>query len=426
MRPTERVHGRAGVTATILGSVAATVLVFASLASASDRGVLQVPFTVRGSVEQVDVTGANPGQRLKLVDSTATSSRRSGGSLGGIVFRNVEPGGGYRVREGGRHGVAHVQGAHEPARSAEHEDLQPDAPAGGYGYLTTRDGTKLAINVHLPGPRRRPLPDPDRVLRLRLRRSRRAARARSSRSPTLLGFAVVDVNMRGTGCSGGAFDYFEPLQALDGYDVIETVARQPWVLHHKVGMMGVSYGGISQLFVGATRPPNLAAIAPLSVIDNTPDDALSRRHPQHRLRAPVGRGPRPRRAARVADRRPGVGLRADPGRRHDLQGQPGPAPRGGQPDREDRAQPLLPPEGRRPALADHLRPQDQRARLPRLPVDRRADRRPLPDLPSQFTGTDRKWFTFTNGVHIDSLDPRHVQPLVRLPRALRGAAESRS
>ena len=25
-------------------------------------------------------------------------------------------------------------------------------PAGGYGYLTTRDGTKLAINVQLPGP----------------------------------------------------------------------------------------------------------------------------------------------------------------------------------------------------------------------------------------------------------------------------------
>ena len=63
-----------------------------------------------------------------------------------------------------------------------------------------------------------------------------------------MGFAVVDVNMRGTGCSGGAFDFFEPLQSLDGYDVIETIARQPWVLHHKVGMMGISYGGISQLF----------------------------------------------------------------------------------------------------------------------------------------------------------------------------------
>ena len=84
-----------------------------------------------------------------------------------------------------------------------------------------------------------------------------------------MGFAVVDVNMRGTGCSGGAYDFFEPLQNLDGYDVIETVAHQPWVLHHKVGMMGISFGGISQLFTAQTRPPDLAAIAPLSVIDQT-------------------------------------------------------------------------------------------------------------------------------------------------------------
>src|SRR5205807_2822492 len=85
----------------------------------------------------------------------------------------------------------------------------------------------------------------------------------------LMGYTVVDVNMRGTGCSGGAFDFFEPLQNLDGYDVIETVARQPWVAHNKVGMLGISYGGISQLFTGQTQPPSLAAITPLSVIDQT-------------------------------------------------------------------------------------------------------------------------------------------------------------
>ena len=28
-----------------------------------------------------------------------------------------------------------------------------------------------------------------------------------------------------------------------------------------------------------------------------------------------------------------------------------------------------------------------------------------PDLAEHFTGTDSKWFTFTNGTHIDSLDP---------------------
>src|SRR5207244_6923321 len=85
----------------------------------------------------------------------------------------------------------------------------------------------------------------------------------------LMGFAVVDVNMRGMGCSGGAFDFFEPLQNLDGYDVIETIAHQPWVLGHKVGMIGISYGGISQLFTAQLDPPHLAAISPLSVIDPT-------------------------------------------------------------------------------------------------------------------------------------------------------------
>ncbi|HEX5586116.1 MAG TPA: CocE/NonD family hydrolase, partial [Acidimicrobiia bacterium] len=87
----------------------------------------------------------------------------------------------------------------------------------------------------------------------------------------LFGFATVGVNLRGTGCSGGAWDYFEPLQSLDGYDVIETVAAQPWVAHGEVGMVGISYSGITQLFVAATRPPHLAAIAPLSVLDDTYD-----------------------------------------------------------------------------------------------------------------------------------------------------------
>src|SRR4030081_1669288 len=34
-------------------------------------------------------------------------------------------------------------------------------------------------------------------------------------------------------------------------------------------MMGISYGGIRQLFTAQNDPPSLAAISPLSVIDNT-------------------------------------------------------------------------------------------------------------------------------------------------------------
>jgi len=81
--------------------------------------------------------------------------------------------------------------------------------------------------------------------------------------------------MRGTGCSGGAFDYFETMQLLDGYDVVETVAAQDWVLHNRVSLAGLSYPGISQLFVAQTQPPSLASIAPLSVIAQSSASTLA-------------------------------------------------------------------------------------------------------------------------------------------------------
>ena len=55
--------------------------------------------------------------------------------------------------------------------------------------------------------------------------------------------------MRGSGCSGGVIDLFDYPTTADGYDIIEIVARQPWVLGDKVGMIGISFPGISQLFV---------------------------------------------------------------------------------------------------------------------------------------------------------------------------------
>jgi predicted acyl esterase len=76
------------------------------------------------------------------------------------------------------------------------------------------------------------------------------------------------VNLRGTTCSGGAFEFMEDLQALDGYDVVETLAQQTWS-NGSVGMAGISYSGYSQLYVGATNPPHLNAIAPASPYSDT-------------------------------------------------------------------------------------------------------------------------------------------------------------
>ena len=227
--------------------------------------------------------------------ATAVAAQRPSTARAATLFRHVTPGDGYRCSVGGaerRAGHGHEPDATRPSRRSTRRSTSTPASA------TSRRVTARCCrsNVSLPGPvEDGPVPDRRRVLGLRPVEPRRTpAGVRPSRR--LLGYATVGVNLRGTGCSGGAFDYFEPLQSLDGYDAIETVAAQPWVAHGKVGMVGISYPGITQLFVAATRPPHLAAITPLSVIDDTYDVAVPRRDPQQRVRGALGRGPPSRRA----------------------------------------------------------------------------------------------------------------------------------
>jgi hypothetical protein len=221
----------------------------------------------------------------------------------------------------------------------------------------------------------------------------------------LMGYTVVDVNMRGTGCSGGAFDFFEPLQGLDGYDTIETVARQPWVANHKVGMLGISYGGISQLFTAEDQPPSLSAIAPLSVIDQTQTTL----YPGGILNT-------------------GFAVAWAQERQHDAQaagpdtGQPWAYKRIQEGDTTCAANQALHPEATDligkirandhyvPEVADPLSPITfvNKINVPVFMACQFTDEQTgghCPTLAEHMTGTDKKWFTFTNGTHVDSLDP---------------------
>ncbi len=65
-----------------------------------------------------------------------------------------------------------------------------------------------------------------------------------------------------------AFDLFGYPSDYDAYDAIEIVAHQAWVANHKVGMVGISFSGLSQLPAAGTDPPDLAAIAPMSPTDD--------------------------------------------------------------------------------------------------------------------------------------------------------------
>ena len=67
-----------------------------------------------------------------------------------------------------------------------------------------------------------------------------------------LGYAVVGLNIRGSGCSSGVFDYFERRQAVDGVEAIDWLADRPWS-NGRFGMVGKSYPGITQLFVAGAR-----------------------------------------------------------------------------------------------------------------------------------------------------------------------------
>lgn len=76
------------------------------------------------------------------------------------------------------------------------------------------------------------------------------------------GFAVMGVNMPGTGCSSGsAWPPFSKEWAQDGAAAVTWAASQPWSTG-KVGMLGASFPAFGALWVAAEHPRGLVAIAP--------------------------------------------------------------------------------------------------------------------------------------------------------------------
>jgi hypothetical protein len=410
----------------------AVAIVALGLIVAGSASAAAATFSAHGSAEQVYVTGVAPNAQMSLLGSSGTTvSTQNADSLGGLLFRNVTPVGGYRVRldsSGAESGPITVHS--DAAAPWDPSIYNQSIPDNGYTYLTTRDGTQLAIDVHPPtSPAGEPgVPASIKIPPL-VKLPGVPTPSYTPPYPTLIeysgygyadpagpvngiatianlmGFAVVDVNMRGTGCSGGAFDFFEPLQNLDGYDVIETIAHQPWVLNHKVGMMGISYGAISQLFTAQLDPPDLEAISPLSTIDAT----ATTLYPGGILNTGF--------AVPWAQQRQQEAEPAGP-----TSGQPYAYQQIQQGDQTCAANQALHGEAANlmdkirananynPPVADPLDPVTfvNKINVPTFMACQWEDEQTgghCPDLVQHFTGTKEKWFTFTNGAHIDSLDP---------------------
>jgi predicted acyl esterase len=170
-------------------------------------------------------------------------------------------------------------------------------------------------------------------------------------------------------------------------------------------MMGISYGGISQLFTAQLQPPSLAAISPLSVIDQTQTTL----YPGGILNTGF--------AVAWAKERQNEAKPAGP-----KTGQEWAYKRIQEGDETCKSNQALHAEAAnligkirannhyRAKVADPLSPITfvNKIKVPTYMACQWTDEQTgghCPTLAENMSGTSKKWFTYTNGTHVDSLDP---------------------
>jgi len=151
----------------------------------------------------------------------------------------------------------------------------PEPAAVGTGEATTssvyvpmQDGTRLAVDVHLPVEH-----SGERLPALMVLTRYRRATVDSSGTPLPAlgaldrhflahGYAVVKVDVRGSGASFGTRPVeYGPQEVRDGYDLVEWVVGQPWS-DGNVGAFGTSYTGTTAELLTAVNHPAVKAVIP--------------------------------------------------------------------------------------------------------------------------------------------------------------------
>ncbi len=134
------------------------------------------------------------------------------------------------------------------------------------------DGVELRVDIHYPTDRDtgEPAEGPFPVLLSMTPYGKKApppaAQIGGGATPYLIkrGYIEVMVDVRGSGVSGGAFEMFGERQAQDGVELVHWASKLPNA-NGRVGMFGVSYLAINQLFTAAAVGPGspLKAIFPV-------------------------------------------------------------------------------------------------------------------------------------------------------------------
>jgi putative CocE/NonD family hydrolase len=118
-------------------------------------------------------------------------------------------------------------------------------------YAAMRDGVKIALDIYKPARKKGPWPvifayspfPKERIF--------------ESAKPAFYcahGYVCVQAAERGSGFNQGKFTMHGTQAALDGYDLVEWIAGQPWC-NGNVGMMGASGYGVMQWLTAPLNPP---------------------------------------------------------------------------------------------------------------------------------------------------------------------------
>ena len=147
-------------------------------------------------------------------------------------------------------------------------------------YVTMRDGVQIAVDVYIPQSFRQSADAQSKfptiiVATPYYRRFKTegpvaestpmACRYRDAFVPR--GYALVVIDVRGTGASFGTRDSFRsPKEREDFGQIAQWIVEQSWS-DGKIGATGISYPGAASLFLAGTGHPAVKAIAPLFAVN---------------------------------------------------------------------------------------------------------------------------------------------------------------
>lgn len=143
-------------------------------------------------------------------------------------------------------------------------------------YVTMRDGVRLGVDIHLPsdfkvGDRLPTIIRQTRYFRSveilaaldgRLLRDAIDIAAHTRERFLARGYAWVDVDVRGSGVSGGSWPLpWSQAEVTDGGEIVDFIVREPWS-NGLVGSMGISYDGTTAEMLLMNQREAVRAVAP--------------------------------------------------------------------------------------------------------------------------------------------------------------------